>query len=224
MPAKEHTDNCANLAIAKRCDKCRKLARMPAKEHTDNCANLAIAKRCDKCRKLYENEKKRRQRKEISDKKYKTRCAKKKSESKYAHVLCDECRDNERTKKYLCKKCKLRYIIAQKQASRQKIRENKILLKSQSSPMLSKGKKIENTTVDIKNRSNIGLNDSNITKASNSLKGIPPAKNNKKGKDKNRNNPKNSVNSSKNKTKNVKDSEITPKNPTKTLTNLILVI
>ena len=33
-------------------------AKMPAKEHTDNCANLAIAKRCDKCRKLYENEKK----------------------------------------------------------------------------------------------------------------------------------------------------------------------
>ena len=82
-------------------------AKMPAKEHTDNCANLAIAKRCDKCRKLYENEKKRRQRKEISDKKYKTRCAKKKSESKYAHVLCDECRDNKRTKTYLCKKCKL---------------------------------------------------------------------------------------------------------------------
>ena len=86
--------------------------KMVPKEHSDFCESVGFRKRCDDCRKAFQREKKRKQRLKLKEKnelKVKTRSFSDLGETKYASVLCKECRDNKHTKSNLCSECSVAY-------------------------------------------------------------------------------------------------------------------
>ena len=89
--------------------------KMAPKEHSDYCESVGVRKKCHECRKAFQREAKRKHRLKLKEKnelKVKTRSFSDLEATKYASVLCKECRDNKHTKSTLCSECSAAYSRA----------------------------------------------------------------------------------------------------------------
>ncbi|CAL4102434.1 unnamed protein product, partial [Meganyctiphanes norvegica] len=115
---KAHQDNHCYKAFSKKST--QTVAPLnPANEHTDNCLSASTRKKCPACKKKYEKDRKQQYRSKI--KKFKTYYT-----SKYAYLLCQDCKCKNKISGNLCSKCRSAYNCARQKASKSKIQVNKI--------------------------------------------------------------------------------------------------
>ena len=132
----------------------------PLIEHTDNCISAPRRKKCHLCLRNAEKQRKQQYRsknKVVNELKIKTRIKPYKP-SKYAHILCPDCKGKGILKGNLCNTCRLAYIRARNNASKHmKQLKVKCQVKSESqlNKLKSKQEKLKNNICD--------LQDANIT-------------------------------------------------------------
>ena len=94
-------------------------------EHTDHCFTVANIKRCRSCKLEYQRAKKHKHRNKLRNMKIQTRSVSSDKESKYAHIICQQCKGKKI--RDLCTKCFKLYERTRKINANQKKKENSII-------------------------------------------------------------------------------------------------
>ena len=96
-------------------------------EHSELCETVAIRHKCKECIKSYSCETKRLYRAKKAAEKRKTRQVANNEKSKYASVLCINCKD--KAKKDVCHECRLKYQCAVDKEYRSNLTKRKLVFK-----------------------------------------------------------------------------------------------